>query len=184
MTLSFEDAELIANNLGNAGPNHNDEPVMRFHPVGQWNGIELDFVVKVKDGENYERSQGSTNGMICGDENGDTIACDTDADFAKINMLRGHDATFIFEVQNAATHLPVVIPGFDFSLYDIDKGGNAKEYYRLRGYSTAQYDRDNTEAKFSKKENKCKNVLSGEGKCLYAEATHDGTGCGKCAGGI
>ena len=52
----------------------------------------------------------------------------------------------------------------------------------MRGWKTAQYDHNSTEAEFSEARSYCKGIVGGGGKCLYAEATQLGTGCGKCTG--
>lgn len=62
--LEIEGSDILANNLGGAGPNFDDEPVLRYAEVTTKGGRAVDLVVSVQDGseyavaDNYELYQG------------------------------------------------------------------------------------------------------------------------------
>merc|ERR1712151_1306357 len=91
-------------------------------------------------------------------------------------MLRDTQATFVMEIQDADTLLPVVLPGFAFSLLDID-GIDVMETYRITGWTTAQYDDGTDEAYFSETDLNCAGFINNGETCLFAESTKAGTGC-------
>ena len=99
-------------------------------------------------------------------------------------MRKDRSATFLFEVRKTKNYEKVELPGFVFSVYDIDMEGNNQEQYRINGWSTAQYDDDLEMLIQDNKPSKCTDVGMEWGNCLWARATEQGNGCGKCEGGV
>lgn len=172
---------MVTNNLGGIGPIDADEPVMRFAHIGEYDGMDLDLVIKVKDGENYEVANSYNNGFICGEKTNnkqDNTMCHEGGDFGQINMLRNRNTTLVFEIQDHDTNDLVELPAFVFSAFDIDQG--VVEHYRVTGWKTAQYDYTNAEAFFSEDDpTYCGDAIAAGETCLYAHSTETGHGCGK-----
>jgi hypothetical protein len=175
--LSLQTATLTANNLGGNGPwDTSGAPEMRYSGIGVVDDKVLDLVVTIKEGSDYNPVNSDNNGMTCfSTEDSPNTDCTTDADFGQINLGgENQEVTFVYTIEDQEGN-PVVLPGFAFSAFDIDRAANTPETYMIKGWSHALYDETNTEAEFSlDKPGYCEGVAE---NCLYAYSTEIGRGC-------
>ena len=106
--ILLEGATLTANNLGGAGPNFDDEPVLRYADVTTKDGESVDLVVSVVDGteylvaDNYDKYQGQWEL------------------FGQINVRDDSTASLRFSFVDSADE-PVVLNKFYITVFDIDQ---------------------------------------------------------------
>ena len=108
--LLIEGSELIANNLGNAGPNFDDDPVLRYAEVTTTGeGRSVDLVVSVQDGseylvaDNFEQYQGVWEL------------------FGQINVRDNSTAHLDFSFVDSETSAAVVLEKFYVTVFDVDQ---------------------------------------------------------------
>lgn len=168
--LTFAQATVYHNNLGNIGPDTGDETIV-FGNVGTFEGESINMVVSIAPGAEYIPADLDRNGMICTSAR---RSCEVGGDFGQVNLQVNQPATTLhFQFQSNSTGEPVVLPGFLFSGLDID-GQLMEETYVIKGWDTAYYDRNSTEAYFSEDE---PGFCDGSSNCLYAHSTNQGSVC-------
>lgn len=109
--IDIANSDLVANNLGGAGPESGDEALMKFVGVGTVDGasIDLEVTTRAVDGEEYDCNHCSNNGKS--------------HQLGAINF-GGVAQTFIYTFKNHETGEPVVLPSFYMSFFDFDGGEN------------------------------------------------------------
>jgi len=108
LDLNFDNAELVSNNLGGQGPNHNDPQEIRFRDISLMHSGTVDLVVTNTTA--YETAGSSANGK------------DAHEIFGQINVKTNTEVGLKFEFQDEHGK-PVVMPDFYFTWADIDGWG-------------------------------------------------------------
>jgi len=142
VNLDISRAVLKENNLGAGG--------IRYSGVGNYDGALIDMVVTVGGGGYSKKGSNGLNGA-----------------YGTINLSPNHSVTLNFALQNSDTKELITLPGFYFSVFDIDKSRKTGEEFVATGFTHATYDASNSEAEFT----------SCGGGCLKAKATHKGGAC-------
>jgi len=114
---------LTVNNLGGQGPDSGTDHTMTFGNVFPDAEVKVNLVISVVG--SYTPKNTARNGRK--------------GKFGVLNVKSGNEAGLRFEFINALTGAPEAVPGFLFSIYDLDTGttdGTGVEYVEVSGYNS------------------------------------------------
>lgn len=115
--------KLEVNNLDGQGPGYGTDHTMTFGNVFPEADVTVNLVISAIG--SYKPKKSSRNGRK--------------GKFGVINVKSGSEAGLRFSFVNAATGAAETVPGFLFSIYDLDTGntdGTGVEYVEVSGYSS------------------------------------------------
>jgi len=119
LTLS----NLTVNNLGGQGPDSGTDHTITFGNVFPEADVKVNLVIEVAG--TYHPKNSARNGRK--------------GTFGVLNVRSGYEASLRFYFVNAITGASETVPGFLFSIYDLDTGktdGTGVEYVEVSGYSS------------------------------------------------
>ncbi|KAH8055962.1 calcineurin-like phosphoesterase [Aureococcus anophagefferens] len=119
VALEIEGAELVANNLGGAGPAFGDEPVLRYADVWRGDGSPVDLVVSVQEGTDYAVADDYANYQGLWNQ------------YGQINVRDNSTAHLVFSFVDSATERPVALERFYFTIFDIDQQRNENRHREM-----------------------------------------------------
>lgn len=122
-TTKLSLTNLVVNNLGGQGPDSGTDHTLTFRNVFPKGEVEVDLVISVVG--NYKVNNAARNGRK--------------GKFGVLNVKSGNEAGLKFEFMNSVTGAPETVPGFLFSIYDLDTGsieGTGIEYVEVSGYNS------------------------------------------------
>ncbi|KAH8066757.1 calcineurin-like phosphoesterase [Aureococcus anophagefferens] len=119
VALEIEGAELVANNLGGAGPAFGDEPVLRYADVWRGDGSPVDLVVSVQEGTDYAVADDYANYQGLWNQ------------YGQINVRDNSTAHLVFSFVDSATERPVGLERFYFTIFDIDQQRNENRHREM-----------------------------------------------------
>ena len=122
--------EPAQNNLGGLGPDSGVEE-LRFKGVGQFNGSSIDMVFT-----NTSAYRGYFNGASVNDDGIAFNGCEKKRQIATIGINYGSDTGFLLEFRDSTTNKIVILPGFYFSMLDIDGYEKSAEKLVIDGYAS------------------------------------------------
>jgi len=117
LTLS----NLTVNNLGGLGPDSGTDHTITYGNVFPEADVKVNLVIAVSG--SYRPKNSGRNGRK--------------GSFGVLNVRSGYEAGLRFNLVNAITGAPETVPGFFFSIYDLDTGatdGTGVEYVEVSGY--------------------------------------------------
>jgi len=122
-TAELSLTRLLVNNLGGQGPDSGVDHTMTFGNVFPKADVNVNLVISVVG--SYLPKNSDRNGRK--------------GKFGVLNVKSGYEAGLRFEFINAGTGAPETVPGFIFSIYDLDTGntdGTGVEYVQVSGYNS------------------------------------------------
>ena len=123
--------EPAQNNLGGLGPDSGVEE-LRFKGVGQFNGASIDMVFT-----NTSAYRGPFKGKSVRDKDNKTYnGCLKKEQIATIGLSYGSDTGFLLEFRDSTTNAIVILPGFYFSVLDLDGYEETAEKLVIDGYAS------------------------------------------------
>jgi len=114
---------ILVNNLGGEGPDTGLDKTITYGNVFPKADVAVNLVISVVG--NYTPKDSARNGKK--------------GKFGAINVKAGNEAGLKFSFVNAATGITQTVPGFLFTIYDLDCGGSdgtVYEYATVSGYSS------------------------------------------------